>query len=288
MSKSKRLTVFSFVFSLIFLISLGGLFSFDSVAKNESTTEVKEVSVRVVTTLGEFTIALDNRTPQHGENFIRRVEKGLYDNAVFQRAIPDFIVQAGDLQHDSTFEDMLLSIANDSQIPPEIHKDLFHKRGAVSMARLDDPSLFSSEVDFVVNIGKQHTDQELERYESRINDQLKFYYWLNLPDNLPILENFRQASKVGTRNQEAISDITLQFESDRDKLSDYKPYSIPSSHREIYRTIGGNPFSDRRYTVFGEVTDGMDVVIAISNVPTRERDWPIEDIKILSMKLLQE
>jgi len=51
--------------------------------------------------------------------------------------------------------------------------------------------------------------------------------------------------------------------------------------RGIYKTVGGTPFLDRNYTVFGEVVKGMEVVDAIAAVPTGPRDFPEKDVRIL-------
>ena len=51
--------------------------------------------------------------------------------------------------------------------------------------------------------------------------------------------------------------------------------------RTIYKTIGGTPFLDQNYTVFGEVIKGLDVVDAIAALPTKPGDYPEVDIRIL-------
>ena len=51
--------------------------------------------------------------------------------------------------------------------------------------------------------------------------------------------------------------------------------------REYYKTIGGTPHLDGRYTVFGEVIEGMEVVDIISKLPTDGNDRPLLDIKII-------
>ena len=50
--------------------------------------------------------------------------------------------------------------------------------------------------------------------------------------------------------------------------------------RKIYTTIGGTPHLDYSYTVFGEVTEGLEVVDKIASVKTDSRDRPLEDVKL--------
>ena len=56
--------------------------------------------------------------------------------------------------------------------------------------------------------------------------------------------------------------------------------------REAYKTIGGTPHLDGAYTVFGYVTEGLEVVDAIQKVATDENDRPTEDVRIISATIL--
>jgi len=66
-----------------------------------------------------------------------------------------------------------------------------------------------------------------------------------------------------------------------------KGLRIPFSdtHREVYKTIGGTPHLDFGYTVFGEITQGLEVIDAIAGVETDKNDRPLEDIRILSITI---
>jgi cyclophilin family peptidyl-prolyl cis-trans isomerase len=69
-----------------------------------------------------------------------------------------------------------------------------------------------------------------------------------------------------------------------------KGRKIPTDQREVYKTIGGAPHLDQGYTVFGEVVKGLDVVDKIAAVPTskgQDRDWPLEDVRIIKAKLIK-
>jgi len=50
--------------------------------------------------------------------------------------------------------------------------------------------------------------------------------------------------------------------------------------REIYNTVGGTPFLDGNYTVFGEVESGLDVISKISHAPRNQYDRPLVDIRM--------
>jgi len=56
---------------------------------------------------------------------------------------------------------------------------------------------------------------------------------------------------------------------------------------KIYTSIGGTPQLDNFYTVFGEVTEGLDIVQKISMVLRDPRNRPITDIKIIKAYILE-
>lgn len=56
---------------------------------------------------------------------------------------------------------------------------------------------------------------------------------------------------------------------------------------ETYKKVGGTPFLDNNYTVFGEVIDGMEVIDMIAAVPTKPGDRPVEDVDI-TITLIKE
>lgn len=55
-----------------------------------------------------------------------------------------------------------------------------------------------------------------------------------------------------------------------------------------YKTVGGTPHLDGQYTVFGEVTEGMDIVDCIQQQPTDKYARPLEDIRILKATVTKD
>ena len=57
---------------------------------------------------------------------------------------------------------------------------------------------------------------------------------------------------------------------------------------EVYKTIGGTPHLDGQYTVFGEISEGMDIIEKIQMVQTDKNDRPLEDIRILKATVTKD
>jgi peptidyl-prolyl cis-trans isomerase B (cyclophilin B) len=70
-------------------------------------------------------------------------------------------------------------------------------------------------------------------------------------------------------------------------LTTYKEYRISEEQRNVYKTIGGTPRLDGTYTVFGEVTEGLDILDKIADVQTDSNDKPLTDIKIIKIKIVK-
>ncbi|HEX4875770.1 MAG TPA: peptidylprolyl isomerase [Chitinophagaceae bacterium] len=65
---------------------------------------------------------------------------------------------------------------------------------------------------------------------------------------------------------------------------------IPAEQREVYKTIGGTPHLDQGYTAFGELVKGTEILDKIAAVETSkgtDRDRPLQDVRIITMKLVK-
>ena len=70
-----------------------------------------------------------------------------------------------------------------------------------------------------------------------------------------------------------------------DALETRKNCKWTDEQRKLYKTVGGTPFLDFDYTVFGEVIDGLDVIDKIAAVQTGTRYKPVKDVS-MTMKIV--
>ena len=63
-------------------------------------------------------------------------------------------------------------------------------------------------------------------------------------------------------------------------LETQKGIKIPAAQRAAYKTIGGTPFLDQGYTVFGEVEKGIEIIHKIANLPRDNNNRPLADIRM--------
>lgn len=102
-------------------------------------------TVKLNTTMGEILIKLDlENAPVTTENFLKYVEDGFYDGAIFHRVIPNFMIQGGGFT-----PDMAKKPTNDPIIN-EGSNGLKNIRGSIAMARTPNPNSATSQ--FYINL----------------------------------------------------------------------------------------------------------------------------------------
>ena len=240
------------------------------------------VIVKISTPKGDIRVRLYDETPQHRDNFVKLVNEGFYNGTLFHRVIKGFMIQGGDPDSIGAPAGKMLGTGGPGyNVPAEIvYPQLFHKRGALAAARQSDevnPERESSGSQFYLVYGKVYTPQELKQMEKQMSMQQEqgIFNKLVQQNRAQILE-LRKA-----RNQAGLQELQDQLIAETKKqMKELPAPKFTPEQQEAYTTIGGTPFLDNQYTVFGEVESGMEVVAEIQQCATLSADRPKEDISM--------
>ena len=229
--------------------------------------------------MGDITVRLYDETPLHRDNFLKLAAEEFFNGTLFHRVIKDFMIQGGDPNSKGAPAGMNLGSGGPGYtIPAEIQPTLFHKRGALSAARLGDevnPTKESSGSQFYIVWGKVYKAPELKQLEHQMKMQQEqnIFNALAMEHREEIMNLRRNRDRDGLMElQEKLAKMAM------DKSKELGAPAFTPEQVEAYTTLGGTPFLDGGYTVFGEVEEGLDVVEAIQNVETSAGDRPKTDV----------
>ena len=253
---------------------------------NHHMENEKRTLVKLETTMGNITVALYNETPKHRDNFIKLVKEGVYDSTLFHRVIKQFMIQAGDPDSKNASDTAMLGSGDVGYtIPAEFNPKLFHKKGVLAAARQGDdvnPEKASSGCQFYIVTGRKFTEPQLLGMENKINEQREEALFDSLArQHMKEIYKMRKAGdNAGLLELQDTLEAQARELADKEEKFRFTPEQI-----KAYSTIGGAPHLDGSYTVFGEVTEGMEVVDNIEIAKTNRADRPIENIRILKASI---
>ena len=246
----------------------------------------KETKLKIETSAGDIIVKLYNETPKHRDNFIKLVKEGVYDSTLFHRVIKQFMIQAGDPDSKNASDTAMLGSGDVGYtIPAEFNPKFFHKKGVLAAARQGDdvnPEKASSGCQFYIVTGRKFTEPQLLGMENKINEQREEALFDSLArQHMKEIYKMRKAGdNAGLLELQDTLEAQARELADKEEKFRFTPEQI-----KAYSTIGGAPHLDGSYTVFGEVTEGMEVVDNIEIAKTNRADRPIENIRILKASI---
>jgi peptidyl-prolyl cis-trans isomerase B (cyclophilin B) len=237
--------------------------------------------VEITTPYGTMRALLYDDTPLHKENFLRLAEDGAYDSLLFHRVIRGFMVQGGD--PNSLYADRSVKLGS-AEIGEPIKSEIlypkhYHKRGALAAARKGDsvnPERKSSGSQFYIVHGAVYDSLALDNIELEFNNVMRRDIFYEVQPQYQDSLMYYQSRGMAIE----LSELQLKIMSEVQKLAEQKGlFKFAPEVREAYQTTGGAPQLDGKYTVFGELVEGFEVLDSIASVMTeRPSDRPVEDI----------
>lgn len=255
--------------------------------------------VLVTTDEGKIYLRLFDDTPLHKANFIKLATEGFYEGVAFHRIIPNFMIQGGNPAYRRP-----TAAPTDGpgyMLNAEISPNHVHVKGMLAAARTGDqvnPERKSSGSQFYIVTGNPVTNEALTQNETQIANvimqgaagklQASFR---DVPENNAMILKYQTAvqSKDTATARTTMNELNAKFTAYVQAQTPNMPtFKYTQEQRDAYTKLGGAPFLDMQYTVFGQVVEGMEVVDKLGKVATQAGDVPVKDVKILKVEILKK
>lgn len=188
-------------------------------------------TVVIQTSMGDMTIEVDaDAAPKTATNFVKLAENGYYDDMIFHRVIPEFMIQGGDPTGSGRGGESIYGHPFEDEINAENY-DLHE-------AKLSEVA---------ADVPPHMADMTLKQYY-----EAQGYSYDDSLESLPLDYGYVAMANAGP-NTNGSQFFIIQNEDGVDQLAG-------------------------RHTVFGRVTEGLDVIDAIANVERNAQDKPLEDV----------
>jgi peptidyl-prolyl cis-trans isomerase B (cyclophilin B) len=138
------------------------------------------------TSLGALKIEVfEDKAPITAQNFLSYVADGFFDNTIFHRVIPGFMIQGGGFEPGMKQKKTKATIKNESS------NGLTNQRGTLAMARTSDPN--SATAQFFIN-GKDNTFLD----KAKAQDGVGYCVFGKVVEGMDVVDKI-EAVKTGTR-----------------------------------------------------------------------------------------
>jgi len=205
--------------------------------------------VMLETTAGNILLTLYDDTPKHRDNFLKLVNEEFYDSLLFHRVIKNFMIQGGDPDSKKAEPGVTLG---EGSTDYTVEAEFFDSEG----------HLLHPHQRGALAMAREGDSENPERRSSGC----QFYIVWGKTYATQQLYQIGDKVEAQTDHRVTMTDELL----------------------ELYRKVGGVPHLDGQYTVFGEVTEGLDVVDLIQKVQTDDYDRPIDDVRILRAREIKK
>jgi len=243
------------------------LMLFSAVLFSACKTE-KDALVTISTNYGDMKVVLFDETPKHKENFLKLAKNGDYNQTYFHRVMDDFMIQGGDINRVPGKQGSI-----DYTIPFEFSPNLVHTKGMLAAARIGEnqgnPERNSSGCQFYIVEGtKYELDRLKQGMEQGNKKNLSVLAGLLLRD--PAYSEYVQRAQLlqSEGNMQGLDDLLEELRPlVAEKYGAVPVVSYTTEQMDAYVEVGGTPFLDGSYTVFGKVIDGLPIVDSVAQAP---------------------
>lgn len=157
--------------------------------------------VLLTTNFGQIKIELfTEEAPVTAQNFLDYVESGFYDNTIFHRVIPGFMVQGGGMAPGMEEKDGNAPIKN------EANNGLKNERGTLAMARTMEPHSASSQ--FFIN----SVDNGFLNFTSESSQGWGYCVFAKVVEGMDVVDKISEVKtgRFGMHQDVPVEDIVIE------------------------------------------------------------------------------
>lgn len=234
--------------------------------------------VLITTNMGNMRIMLYDDCPKTVANFLNKVRSGYYDDSLFGRVIPTFMIQGGAPDSKTAGPGQSIGWGDVSEeIPAEIRKNHIPKKGALCAPHRDGVVNSDMSQFFIVE-GYQMSEATLSNWEKTHNADArksakKKVMTKAVIDSLDMLK---------TVDAKMYNQLARRVNHDIDSIARTMPGTrfFTPEEREAYSTIGGAYHIYGEYTCYGEVIEGLEVISKIAALESNVVNRPRTDVRM--------
>jgi len=247
-----------------------------------------EPLIIISTNMGDIKCKLYNDTPKHRDKFLEEASVGHYNGTLFYRVIEGFMIQGGSKDSRNAPPGKMIGYGDPAfTVDDEIRENHIHKKGALCAPRQPDeinPFKQSDISQFFIIQGRVYRSGELDTMEMSINVPIKkaIQKKYMTPEVRAKLKQLKKDGKVKEFREIA---NPLKEKIETEYLLNTERLEFTQEQRKAYTTVGGYPDLDGKYTIFGEVVEGLDVVDKIAAMKTDSNNRPLKDV-IINIKIV--
>jgi len=154
--------------------------------------------VLLETTSGDILVELyPDKAPETVANFLKYVDDGFYNNTIFHRVIPGFMIQGGGLTARMQQKDTSAPIKN------EADNGLKNDRGTIAMARTMDPH--SATAQFFINL----VDNDFLNFQAPSGNGWGYCVFGRVTEGMDVVDKIAKVKTTVGMYQDVPSDLVV-------------------------------------------------------------------------------
>ena len=245
--------------------------------------------VLISTNMGNMIFMLYDDTPLHRDAFLELVKNEHFNGTLFYRVIKNYVIQGGSKDSRNAPPGKYIGYGDPTKtVNDEILKHRICKKGALCAPRQPDEINIFKQSDisqFFIIQGRKYRTGELDTMELAVNRPIKrkIYNDVYTPEKKELLLKLKAENKIAEAKalvDEIKEEIDVRYALANGILE------FSGEQRNAFTTIGGSPEIENDFTVFGEITSGLETIDKIAELSTDNNDRPIKDV-VIQVKILK-